>query len=180
MESGARHANRPIGFVLLVLFSLCGSGCGYRVAGVSVKPPEGIQALTIQTLGNKTKQPELEQILTKALIQEFSERSTVKVNPQNTPTDTVLQGDILSFTSTPILFSAETYASTFLVTIQVSLRLTQDSGKKVLFENPDLVFRDQYVINTDEKQYFPESNTALRRIARDFAASVATTVLSGW
>jgi hypothetical protein len=169
-----------LGFFAMALVSTWGNSCGYRVAGVAVKPPEGIKTLTIQTLGNKTKQPELEQMLTKELIREFSERSTIKVNSQSVAADAVLQGDILSFTSTPVLFSAETFASTFLVTIQVSIRLTQDGGKRVLFENPDLVFRDQYVITTDEKQYFPEINPALNRIARDFAATVATTILAGW
>jgi hypothetical protein len=164
----------------MALFSICACGCGYRMAGVAVKAPGDIKTLTIQTLGNKTKQQELEQILTKALIQEFSERSTIKVNSRQATADAVLQGDILSFTSTPVLFSADTFASTFLITIQVSLRLTQDGGKKVLFENPDLVFRDQYVIATNEKQYFPEINPALGRIARDFAATVATTILADW
>jgi hypothetical protein len=177
-HTAARHVAAA---ALLAAFGLaCLPGCGYRVAGISPKAPAGIKTLTIRTLGNRTKQQELEQLLTRALVQEISERSNIKVNISAIAGDAVLQGDILSFTATPILFSAETFASTFLVTIQVSLKLTQDGGKKVIFENPDLVFRDQYVISSSEKQYFSELSPALRRIARDFASSVATTILTGW
>jgi hypothetical protein len=180
MPIGLRSRIRKLICLSVLCLAVFVPGCGYRVAGVSVKPPEGIKNLTIQTLSNRTKQQELEQVLTRALIQEFSERSAIKVNSQKSTPDAVLEGEIISFTATPILFSGESYASTFLITIQVNLRLTQDGGKKILFENPNLVFRDQYRINTNQQQYYPELNQALKRIARDFAASVATTVLTGW
>ena len=42
------------------------------------------------------------------------------------------------------------------------------------------LFREQYVINVDVRNFFSELNPALGRIADDFAASVVTTVLESF
>ena len=55
----------------------------------------------------------------------------------------------------------------------------QQSGK-ILFKNDEYIFREQYIINVDVKNFFSELNPALGRIADDFAASVVTTVLEGF
>lgn len=154
------------------------SACGYRLAGRTINTSAGIQSLAVPTLVNKTTLQEVEQLLTRALIEQVSERTTLRVSSQENGTDAVLHGEITAFSAAPVIFGAESFASTFLVTIQVSVRITKDGGKKILFENPNYIFRDQYVIHSDVKQFFSEQNPALQRIARDFAASIITTFLN--
>jgi hypothetical protein len=69
------------------------------------------------------------------------------------------------------------FASTFQVTITVSVALKDRKSGETVFQENGLLFRDQYVINVDVEEFFSEQNPALGRIANDFASSVVTTML---
>jgi hypothetical protein len=47
----------------------------------------------------------------------------------------------------------------------------------VLWQNDDFLFRERYVLNSSVRDFFSEENPALERLARDFAASLASTIL---
>ena len=50
-----------------------------------------------------------------------------------------------------------------MVLIQVKLI---DKNGKVLFERPNVEFRERYEISVNPKQYFDESQVAVQRLAR--------------
>jgi hypothetical protein len=154
--------------------------CGYRLARKTINLPTDMKSIAIPLLINKTTVQEVEQLLTRSLIQQFSERTALRVSAQIAGSDAILQGEILSVTASPVLFGAETFTSTFLVTLQANIRIISAANHKVLFENPSYIFRDQYAISADVKQFFSEQNPALRRMAKDFAASVVATFLNGF
>jgi hypothetical protein len=52
------------------------------------------------------------------------------------------------------------------------------SDHTVLWESPSFSFRSQYVLNSKVTQFFSEENAAVERLARDFAASLASSVLA--
>jgi hypothetical protein len=49
----------------------------------------------------------------------------------------------------------------------------------VLWQNDNFLYREPYVLNANVRDFFSEENPALERLARDFAASLASTVLNG-
>ena len=61
------------------------------------------------------------------------------------------------------------------MTVRIQLR-ERESGD-ILFSNERYIFREQYSINVDFEKFFTEENTALDRIAMEFASSVITSVL---
>lgn len=151
---------------------LFNTSCGYHLAGNQIGRPDAPGSLSIPVLKNVTTSPQVEQVFTRALREQFSERTSMRITSQASEADWLLEGTIISLSSTPILFGKEGFANTFLLTVQASIKITQKKDGKVILNNTNFLFRDQYQINSQVRQFFSEQNPALARIARDFAASV--------
>lgn len=148
--------------------------CGYRVA--SKNRIESFKTVAILPLENSTTTFEVEQYLTRALIQEFVESTGFEVVESASQGDAVLRGTVHDITVNPVTFGRTSFGSTFLVTLRLSIEMTDTRNQQVIFRNNNYIFREQYVINVDVENFFTELNPALERIARDFASSVVTTV----
>jgi hypothetical protein len=93
--------------------------------------------------------------------------------------DVVLHGTILKQTVAPLTYNTSTQqSSSFLITVVVSVTLTDRDGK-VLFENKNYVFRQQYQSTTDLPTFLDESPAAVERLSRDFARALVADVLEG-
>lgn len=160
--------------VVLLLAGL--AACGYRVASKN-RPTNPYGSISIKTLLNETTTYEVEQILTRSLVHEFAQRSELSVIHESHLADLVLEGTIRRVTVSPMTIGRSGFASTFQVTISVGVVLRARESGETVFQDNDMLFRDQYVINIDVDQFFSEQNPALGRIAGDFASSVVTTVL---
>jgi Lipopolysaccharide-assembly len=119
--------------------------------------------------------------MTDAVIREFATRTRFRVSPNANPdADAVLHGTILKQSVTPLTYNASTQeSSSFLVTMVVSVTLNGRDGK-VLYENKNYVFRQQYQSTTDLPTFLDESPTALDRLSRDFARALVSDVLEGF
>lgn len=155
------------------------SACGYRVAS-SNRSPAFTGKLAIQPLLNETTTYEVEQILTRALVGEFVKRSRFSIVNDPEESDKVLSGRVSEVTVNPVTYGKTAFASTFLVTIYVSLELRDRHTGEVIFRKPDYIFREEYVINVDPEHFFSEANPAIERLSEDFASSVVTTITEGF
>lgn len=162
----------PCIWLLMAIFVWTGAGCGYRLADRSRTQPKVAVTLSIPVLKNTTTTPRIEQILTRALIERFSQNSSMDISSDDKQGDIVLEGVVTSLHSAPILFGQEGFANTFLLSIQTSVKITRKSDGKVIMDMPNFLFRDQYQINPDVRHFFSEQNPAMDRIARDFASTV--------
>lgn len=166
--------------MILLWLLFLGTGCGYRIQSSVKTLPAGLQSLGILTFKNSTNQYRIEQQITAALLKEFSSRTRTPVNSKSTGVDAVLSGEILSVTSIPGAFGAQektTIGSAFLVSVQISVKLTRVKDSAVLYENGNFLFRERYAINSSLTDFFSEENPALERLANDFASSLASTIL---
>ena len=64
-----------------------------------------------------------------------------------------------------------------LVTVTLRVRLVDRESGKIVYQNRNFVFRNQYEISTDIPSFFQEEGPALDRMARDFARSLVSAVL---
>lgn len=165
---------RPSSFALLIL--LLFPGCGYRVAAKN-RLPGDIRTIAVLPLKNQTTTLEVEQILTRSLVRTFVEKTGYRVTRDAEGADAVLDATVSRLIANPVIFGQRTFGSTFLVTLNARVELRERESGKVLFQNNQYIFREQYVINVDMENFFSERNPALERIANDFASSVVTTIL---
>jgi hypothetical protein len=69
-------------------------------------------------------------------------------------------------------------SSSFLITLVVSVTLTGRDGK-ILYENKNYVYREQYQSTTDLPTFIEENPAAIERLSRAFARALTADVLEG-
>ena len=168
------------GRMLATLLALAVGGCGYHVAGTESKFPSDWKSIEIPAFNNKTARYRIEQRMTEAVIREFISRTKYRVVSTG-PADAVLHGEVTSIETVPLLFDASTgQVTAMLITVHSKATLTDEHTDKVVYENKDMVFREEYQISTDIPSFFEESAPALARMSHDYAARLVADVLEGF
>ena len=166
----------PLTVVLLGL-----SGCGYHTLGAATHLPPGIRTLSVPEFASNTEAYHTETVMTNAVIREFAARTRFRVTPNaDADADAVLRGTILKEAVAPLTYNSSTQeSSSFLITIVVSVTLTGRDGR-ILYENKNYVFRQQYQSTTDLPTFIQENPAAIERLSRAFARQLVGDVLEGF
>ena len=93
--------------------------------------------------------------------------------------DAVLHGTILKQNVAPLTYNSATQqSSSFVITIVASVTLTARDGR-LLYENKNYVYREQYQSSTDLPTFIQEDPAAIQRLSREFARQLVADVLEG-
>jgi hypothetical protein len=80
-----------------------------------------------------------------------------------------------------VLFDATTgEVTTMLITVHTKVQLVDNKSQKSVYQNNDMVFRNEYQISPDVKSFFEEQDPALERMSRDLALHIVLDVLEGF
>lgn len=170
---------RPL--LLSTLACLALSGCGYHTLGAATHLPPDVKTLSVPLFVTRTEAYHTETAMTNAVIHEFATRTRFRVTPgEGSGADAVLHGTILKETITPLTYNSATQqSSSFLITIIVSVTLNSADGK-VLYQNRNYVYREQYQATTDLATFIQEDPAAKDRISRAFARQLVGDVLESF
>ena len=184
------HSLRVLGTLvpsLVILATLVSPGCGYALAGRGSFLPEYIMTIGLPTFTNRTTVFNLETVVTQKVRAEFIGRGKYKILPQSTDVDALLVGDIQSATLTPVSFSTQQIASRYALTVSARIELRDLRENKVLWENPSLLFRQEYEPQTgrvgnpqDVSAFFGQDANALERMSTDFARTIVSSILEAF
>jgi hypothetical protein len=172
--------SKRIAFLLGI--TLACSSCGYRIRSSVGTLPSGAHSVGIPTFQNLTTQYKIEQLISSAVLKEFSLRTRASVDSSSSGVDLVLLGEIRNISSFPVTFGtqtsgSQTFGSAYLVTLHLSAKLVRVRDSSIVWQNEDFVFRERYILNSNVQDFFSEENPALERLARSFAASLASSIL---
>ena len=173
---------------LCVLVSACAAfdtACGYSLAGRGSFLPAYIRTIGIPTFTNRTTVFNLETQLTQKVRAEFIGRGKYQVLPQNTGVDALLNGEVSAVSIVPASFNTQQLASRYAITMTARIELRDMRENKVLWENPSLLFRQEYEATSgrtaiDTTAFFQQDATALDRITSDFARSIVSAILEAF
>jgi outer membrane lipopolysaccharide assembly protein LptE/RlpB len=165
--------------ITFALFTL--SGCGYHSLGAATHLPPDLHTLSVPVFATRTEAYHTETAMTDAVIREFAARTRFRVTPsEGGDPDAVLHGTILKETVAPLTYNSSTQqSSSFLITLVVSVTLNGRDGK-VLYENKNYVYRQQYQSTTDLPTFLQENPAAVERLSREFARQLVADVLEGF
>lgn len=165
----------------ILLATMAPSGCGYRAVGHSSRLPQDVKVLAVPMFVNQTQTYRIEQILTRDVVRELIGRTHYRVVPDAVPSpDAALKGTVLSAQATPLTYDAQSgRISSALVTVTMSVSLVDRSGR-VLFENPNYSFRQQYQVSREITSFFEEGTPALQRLSQDFARTLVSDMLEAF
>jgi hypothetical protein len=175
-------------YVLCVLCVLCAAGsagCGYALAGRGSFLPAYIQRIGIPTFVNRTPVFNLETLLTQKVRGEFIGRGKYQILPESTGVDALLTGEVTSVSIAPVSFTAEQLASRYALTMTARIELRDLRENKVLWENPSVMFRQEYdattgTDSTDPAAFFQQDVNTLDRISTEFARTIVSAILEAF
>jgi outer membrane lipopolysaccharide assembly protein LptE/RlpB len=178
MNRAARVAVPTVAFAFAFLASV---GCGYHTAGHVVTVPENVKTLAIPAFLNQSQTYRIEQILTSAVVHEFTTRTHYQIlNDTSDAADATLHGTVLTTSTSPLTYDSKTgRAESILVVVSMRVSLVDRQGK-ILFQNPAYVFREQYQVSQEPSSFFEEDSPAMGRLSRDFAQTLVSSVLEGF
>jgi outer membrane lipopolysaccharide assembly protein LptE/RlpB len=169
-------------FSVALLAGLSGiSGCGYHTLGAATHLPPDVKTISIPLFVTRTEAYHTETVMTNAVIREFATRTRFRITPaEGTGADAVLRGTILKEAITPLTYNSSTQqSSSFLITIIVSVTLMEPDGK-ILYQNPNYVYREQYQATTDLATFIQEDPAAVDRMSRTFAHQLVAEILESF
>jgi len=167
---------------VLALFAplLAVPGCGYHTLGAATHLPPDVHTLSVPVFATRTEAYRTETEMTNAVIREFAARSRFRVTPrEDADADAILHGTILKEAVAPLTYNSSTQqSSSFLITVVASVTLNARDGR-VLYENKNYVFRQQFQSTTDLTTFMQENPAAIERLSREFARTLVADVLEG-
>jgi len=158
------------------------SACGYHTAGNNgPRLPHDLHTIYVEPIQNSTQTYRIGQTFTEAVVRELRERTNYRVITTNDGSaDAVLGGTITSITFAPLTFDSATgRVSTSLVAVAMNAKLTEKDGK-VLWNNPNFLFREQYQLSTDPSSFFEEEEPAVQRMAKSFSKTLVANILEAF
>jgi hypothetical protein len=161
------------------------AACGYTLAGRGSFLPSYIKTVGIPEFTNATPYVEVERLFTDRIRSELIGRGKYQVLPQQTGVDALLRGSIASVTIMPANFNQQQQATRFIITITTAIVLVDLTTNKTIWENPRMVFREEYDLPAESQAgnpsaFFGQSSNALLRVATDFARTVISSILEAF
>jgi hypothetical protein len=170
----------------LCVFVLTQPGCGYSLAGRGSFLPAHITIIGIPTFVNRTTVFNLETQLTQQVRSEFIGRGKYQIVPEGGGgVDALLTGEVSSVTITPASFTTQQLASRYVITMTARVELRDMKENTVLWENPGLLFRQEYEAQggtdaLDPAAFFGQDQNALDRMSADFARTIVSAILEAF
>lgn len=172
---------KKITLISPLLLCLVLTACGYHTAGQAAKLPSDVHTIAIPVFINNTQTYRVEQILTAAVVHEFTSRTNYRiVNSPSPEADATLRGAVVGTQIYGLTYDPKNgrlSSAAVLVNAKVSL---VDRNGKVLFDNPNYSFREEYEFSLDPATFFREESPAVDRLSRDFARTLVSNILENY
>ena len=174
-----------LNLLLVAAMAAAGSGCGYSLAGRGSFLPESIRVIGVPEFLNQTSYLEVERRFTERVRSEFIGRGRYQVLAQESGADAALRGAITGLSIVPANFNDAQQATRYIIVVNTKIEFVDLKTNKPLWENPSMVFREEYDLPADTQAgnpsaFFGQGSNALERVANDFARSVVSAILEAF
>jgi hypothetical protein len=143
-------------------------GCGYTVRG---RLPSHIQTIGVPIFLNRTVEPDVEGLLTRAIVEAFSVNGRLRVvHPDDA--DAVLDGEIINYHVDSIAFDPRANVRQYRLYVTLNLRLRDVKRQAVLFEQPGFQERADFQVVGAVADTISREEAALRVAAVQIAQTV--------
>jgi outer membrane lipopolysaccharide assembly protein LptE/RlpB len=153
------------------------AGCGYHISGGGAIP-QAVKTIAITPFANATMSYAVARLIPEDLTQEFHARTHYVIVADPQQADAVLQGSVVNMGAFPTVSDPVTGRATAVqVEVTISVKLTDRRSGATLFSSNGVKYRERYEVALDPTQYFDESSTAARRLSRDVARDILSSIL---
>jgi hypothetical protein len=158
----------------IAVAGLLAAACGYRLAG-SARPfgPE-VRSIELRPFVNRTDEPDLERMLSDALVEEFDRRGALRPATSLASGDPGLRlsGTVQEFSVRPVAFSSVGLALEHEIRLVVRLDLARTGSDEPLWRNYRLSLTERFLGSADPGVHESNREQALRRMTSALAGRV--------
>jgi hypothetical protein len=159
---------RPVVLAAAVVVAL--AGCGYTVGGAL---PPHIRTVGVPIFVNRTAQPAVEALVTRAIVEAFSTNGRLRVvSPAEA--DAILEGEVADYQLVSIAFDPRANVRQYRLLVRLNVRFRDVRAARVLFEQVGLEERADFRVVGAVSETISLEQAALRAAAADVARSVVT------
>ena len=174
-----RTARRAATLALLAL-----PACGYSLLGKGVTVDPSIKRIGVPVFKDRTGKPGLNEKVTQKVIEELLKRGKFDVAVETTGVDAIVEGEVTSYTVTPVAFSQSTnqgtQASRYVVTMTARVTYRKVGQTEPIWATEGFVFRDEYELGDNPILYFDREDQTVDRLLGAFARSLVQAMLEAF
>lgn len=169
-----RAAVLPVAVVmriaLLLVFAVGFAGCGYSLRGTL---PSHIKSVAVPIFVNRTPEPAVEGLLTRAVVEAFSTNGRLKIaSPADA--DAILDGEVTGYSLDSIAFDPSANVRQYRLTVTLNLRFRDVKRNEVLFQQSGVQERADFQVLGAVADTISREESALRLAAVDIARAIVT------
>jgi lipopolysaccharide assembly LptE-like protein len=150
--------------------------------GITTDP--SIKRIGVPLFKDRTGKPGLDQKITLRVIEELLKRGRFTVVQDTNGVDAIVEGEILSYTTSPIGFSTpeatQTQATRYAINVTARVIYHKVGQKDPIWQNEGFSFRDEYDVGDDPGSFFDREEQTIDRIAQNFGRNLVATMLEAF
>lgn len=164
--------NWLFGLSFLLLF-----GCGYGFAPQGEHIDKRVNNIYVETFGNKTAEPEVENFIRTAFIDQLIQGKRFKTVPTIDQADAIISGSVLSLTTGTLSYRNSVLAAEerMYVTLEASLR--EKASGKIIWSSRSITGTTDYKLQDDVNPR-PARRSAMSKLAKDTVENAYNMMMS--
>lgn len=161
------HPHSRILVILASAFLLAG-GCGYSLRG---NVPGHIRTVAIPVFTNKTQEPGVENLLTRAVVDAFVTSGRLKVvRPEDA--DSILEGEIVGYQLNSLSFDPRVNVREYRLTVTLNLQFKDVKKNVVLWRQEGVQEKADFRVQGQVSATISSEESALRTAAVDIGRAI--------
>jgi outer membrane lipopolysaccharide assembly protein LptE/RlpB len=142
------------------------AGCGYTFQGTL---PPHIRTVAVPMFVNRTPQPAVESVITRAVVDAFATNGRLRVvRPEEA--DAILEGEVVSYAVGPIAVNPSLLVQQYRLGVTLNLRMRDVRRNEVLFQ----------IANYSEQADFPVAGSVAQTLSVEAGALQQAATQIGW
>jgi len=149
------------------------AGCGYSFHGTL---PDHIKTVAVPIFVNRTQQPAVESVITRAIVDAFATNGRLRVvRPEDA--DAILEGEVMSYAVGPIAVDPSLAVQQYRLAVSLNLRMRDVRQNKVLFQQSNFSEQADFRVAGSVTQTLSVEAGALQQAATEIGRSVVSLAL---
>ncbi|PYQ19225.1 MAG: hypothetical protein DMF79_13120 [Acidobacteria bacterium] len=163
------------GTAVLLALALAAPGCGYALVGKGITSDPSIKRLGV---------PLFKDQITARVVEELLKRGRFTVVQETTGVDAIVEGEITSYTTTPVGFTTTgatpTQASRYAINVTAKVVYRKIGQKEPIWQSEMFSYRDEYDMGEDPGTFFDREDQTIDRIAQAFGKNLVAAMLEAF
>ncbi len=164
--------------LVLLLFSVALSGCGYNLRGTQELRP-GLETVAIMPVLNRTFESRIETDLYNALVEEFAQSKNLTV-VETATADLIVSATVVAVDNYSISYSPDDKTYEYRVVMTVDAEAKTRADGKILWRRAALQEVEEYKASLEPLTIDRNKQIALRRVCKVLAEDIHDGIFTGF